>query len=79
MNLLRWLRSLFSCPHRSTYLERRLVGKVAVMHLVCECGYAVPAVQRSQAEHRRIVRAGAVRRPKAKRQPAIVLPMTRAK
>ena len=49
------LRRLFSCRHRHTYRERRPLGEVFVMHLVCDaCGAAVPAVRRTTAEYRDI-------------------------
>jgi len=50
------------CRHRHTYRERRPLYGAQVLHLVCEdCGHAVPAMQRTAREHRRAVKAGAVR------------------
>ena len=69
---------LLGCRHTATYLERRPLHGASVMHLVCEdCGHAAPALQRSAREHRRTVRAGAVRQPRAHRQSADVVTMNR--
>ena len=66
---------LGGCRHRSFYRERRPLHGTQVLHLVCEdCGHAVPAVQRTAREHRRVVRAGAVKVSTARRrQPAGVV------
>jgi hypothetical protein len=59
------------CRHPQTYRERRELHGVQVLHLVCEdCGYAVPAVQRTAEEHQRTVRAGAPRPAEVRRLPA---------
>ena len=56
------------CQHRHTYRERRKLHGVDVLHLVCEdCGHAAPAIERTAREHKRIVRAGAVRPVKVRR------------
>jgi hypothetical protein len=70
--LARLLRlCLGGCRHRSFYRERRPLHGTQVLHLVCEdCGYAVPAVQRSAREHRRVVKSGAVRVSTARRRQA---------
>jgi hypothetical protein len=50
------------CRHTHTIRERRKLHGVDVLHLVCEnCGYAVPAIERTAREHQRIVKAGAIR------------------
>jgi hypothetical protein len=60
---------LVGCRHRSYYRERRPLHGTQVLHLVCEdCGHAVPALQRSANEHRRVVRDGAVRVSTARRR-----------
>lgn len=47
------LRRMFGCRHRQMYRERRPIGDVLVMHLVCEaCGTAVPAMRRSTDDYR---------------------------
>ena len=61
------------CQHRDRdgrsvmYRERRDVGDVRdVMHWVCpECGFATVVVERTDAEHRLVQVAGAVRTPHA--------------
>jgi hypothetical protein len=77
MTMLNGLLRVFlvGCRHRSYYRERRPLHGTQVLHLVCEdCGHAVPAVQRSANEHRRVVRDGAVRTATARRrQPASVV------
>jgi hypothetical protein len=59
------------CRHPQTYRERRELHGVQVLHLVCEdCGYAVPALQRTAEEHQRAVQAGAPRPAEVRRLPA---------
>ena len=63
MTMLTYLVRLFAgCPHDSTYRERRLLHDAQVMHFVCnDCGHAVPAVDRTEEEHRMVLQAGAIR------------------
>ena len=76
--LIRLLRRLGPCRHESTYRERRDLGGLSVAHFVCaSCGASWPVVQRTTEEHARMVRVGAVRRPKAQRPSGKVLPMRR--
>jgi len=57
-----FLTSMGVCAHPQTYRERRDLDGVGVLHFVCEdCGHAVPAVQRTAEEHRRVVETGAIR------------------
>ena len=68
------------CRHLDTYRERRPLHGVAVMHLVCvQCGHAVPALQRTAREHRRTVKAGEVRLPRARRKDTAVVELVRAR
>jgi hypothetical protein len=74
--LTRLLRlCLGGCRHRSFYRERRPLHGLQVLHLVCEdCGHAVPALERTAREHRRVVKTGAVKVATARRrQPASVV------
>jgi hypothetical protein len=73
--ITRLLQLVLGCRHSSFYRERRNLHGAQVLHLVCEdCGYAVPALQRTAREHRRVVRTGAIRQAAARRrqQPAEV-------
>jgi hypothetical protein len=64
------------CRHRHTYRERRPLHGTEIMHLVCEdCGYAVPAVQRTAEEHRHVVEEGAIKPATVRRHSADVLVM----
>jgi hypothetical protein len=68
------------CHHRHTYRERRKLHGVDVLHLVCEdCGHAAPAIERTAREHKRIVKAGAVKPVKARRARTdlVTVPMRR--
>jgi hypothetical protein len=66
------------CSHKHTYRERRPLHRTMVLHLVCEdCGYAVPAVQRSAKEHRQVVKAGALPPAKIVRETSSVVAMNR--
>ena len=57
----RLLTLVGGCSHRHTYRERRPLHRTQVLHFVCEdCGYAVPALQRTAKEHRQAVKAGAL-------------------
>ncbi len=72
--LLAFVHSLGFCSHRQTYRERRELNGVSVLHFVCEdCGHAVPAVPRTEAEHRRVVEAGAIRPTVVRRHPSNVV------
>ncbi|HYN10004.1 MAG TPA: hypothetical protein VES67_21650 [Vicinamibacterales bacterium] len=67
---------LGGCRHRHTYRERRSLHGTEVMHLVCEdCGYAVPAVNRTAEEHRHVVEEGAIKPATVRRHAADVLVM----
>lgn len=70
MNAIRTLARLIAgCSHQDTYRERRPLDGLDVMHLVChDCGRAVPAIQRTTAEHAAMLTAGAVHMPKARRR-----------
>jgi hypothetical protein len=69
-----FLQFLGVCRHPQTYRERRELHGVPVLHFVCEdCGYAVPAVQRSAEEHQRTVQAGAIRPAEVRHLPAGVV------
>lgn len=73
--MIRWLLSLFVCQHTATYRERRRVGKAEdVLHLVCiDCGHARPTVDRTERDHKKVVRqSAALRETKANRKPAKV-------
>jgi len=66
------------CQHRHTYRERRPLHRTQVLHFVCEdCGYAVPALERSAREHRRVVKAGALRPSKIIREHQSVIAIGR--
>jgi hypothetical protein len=73
--IARLVRLFVGCRHMSLYRERRALHGAQVLHFVCEdCGYAVPALQRTAREHRRVVKDGAVRTSAARRrQPAGVV------
>jgi hypothetical protein len=63
VTLWRQIRAFLGCAHRHTVRERRVLKgtTTAVLHFVCEaCGHAAPAVDRSLADHRRVVKLGAV-------------------
>jgi len=76
--ITRLLHVVGVCSHRHTYRERRPLHRTQVLHLVCEdCGYAVPALQRSAKEHRDVVRAGAVVPAKIIRQSDTVVAIGR--
>jgi len=67
---------LLGCRHQHTYRERRALHGVQVMHLVCErCGYAIPALQRTEEEHRRMVEMAAAHETRVQRQPSHVVPI----
>ena len=70
MNVFSTLHRLIAgCTHRDTYRERRQLDGLDVMHFVChDCGHAVPAIQRTTAEHAAMLAAGAVQMPKARRR-----------
>ena len=62
--MFRWLSRLFGCRH-SSMLRVRVQG---VQSFQCQaCGHTQPQVERSQAEHKRIGKAGAVKALKAQR------------
>lgn len=48
--------------HPHTYRERRDLHGLPVLHFVCACGYAVPAVDRTPDEHRGSIAEGQVKR-----------------
>ena len=74
----RLLTLVGGCAHRHTYRERRPLHRTQVLHFVCEdCGYAVPALQRSAKEHRRVVKAGALAPAKIIRESASVVAIGR--
>lgn len=67
---------LFGCQHRDTFVERRPLHGVQILHFVCHtCGHAAPAMDRSAREHRRMVKAGAVKRSHAQAVTSKVTPM----
>jgi hypothetical protein len=70
MNTIKTLvRLIAGCSHQDTYRERRQLDGLDVMHLVChDCGHAVPAIQRTTAEHAEMLAVGAVQMPKARRR-----------
>lgn len=63
-----FLRRLFPslCTHEHRILERRELHGLQVIHLVCECGHAVPAIRRDDAEYRAGL-AQQVKAPKARK------------
>jgi hypothetical protein len=65
--LLTQLRQ-WSCAHPHRVRERvDLPGAPGVLHFVCDhCGHRVPAVDRTTVEHLKALRAGRVRRYKAR-------------
>lgn len=80
--MIRWLRNrLGLCPHDVTYRERRTVDDVEhVMCLVCQdCGSSWPCVWRPASKHREMLQAGRVIPSKAKRKPADVVDIRRAR
>jgi hypothetical protein len=49
--MLATLQRLFRlCRHRAMYREHRELHGRPVMHFVCDCGYAVPVVKRTEDE-----------------------------
>ncbi len=59
---------LGGCPHRHTFRERRALHGIQVLHWVCEeCGHAVPAMDRTEQEHLRVVNDGAIKPAKVQR------------
>lgn len=79
MNVIRTLQRLIAgCSHADTYRERRPLDGLDVMHLVChDCGHAVPAIQRTTAEHAEMIAAGTVQMPKARRRiPRVIIRKT---
>lgn len=90
---MRWVTWLFwaVCPCRHMdargdsmmYRERRTVGRVDVLHLVCSrCGHARPVMDRSEKEHRAATMLGAASSTRLRSRqkhpgPAVVLPMRR--
>ncbi len=78
MSLLKMFLRMFpsTCRHAHTYRERRKLHGVQVMHFVCEnCGYAVPAIDRTAKEHREAVRVANHSNTRLVRQPGQVLSM----
>lgn len=79
--MFHWVWRLLRCQHEHTYRERRDVGNVkGVMHLVCErCGHAQPVVNRTNREHKHVVKStAAITKRQARREkPAKVEPIER--
>jgi hypothetical protein len=68
---------LGACRHTHTLRERRKLHGVDVLHFVCEnCGYAVPALQRTAREHQQVVEAGAIKPMRAHRVSAAVVDLS---
>lgn len=80
MSLLAWLRAFVKCQHRHSYMERRKLHNLLVMHTVCpDCGRAKPVMERTAKEHRAAVKVGATPTAKVIRTSARVTPITKGK